>query len=129
MRKLDHVVQIAGNVILNHSIVINKQYLGEKQLCTHSLVHFFADTAPLRREIAPSRVFWRTQKNDDEVFFLLFILNAVSNALTPGNSLRPNKVNGLGKSLWIRFETTSKLSIGYIFSAVCKLRNYKYVFT
>ena len=100
MRKLDHVVQIAGNVILNHSIVINKQYhLGEKQLCTHSLVHFFADTAPLRREIAPSRVFWRTQKNDDEVFFLLFILNAVSNALTPGNSLRPNKVNGLGKSL------------------------------
>ena len=50
-------------------------------------VHFFADTAPLRREITSSRVFWRTQKND-EVFFLLFILNAVSNTLTPG--IRPD---------------------------------------
>ena len=86
------MVQIAVNVILDHSIIINKQYyLCEKQLCTYSLLHFFADTAPLRREIAFSRVFWRTRKNDDEVFFLLFILNAVSNALTPGNSPRPDK--------------------------------------
>ena len=66
------MVQIAVNVILDHSIIINKQYyLCEKQLCTYSLLHFFGDTAPLRREIAFSRVFWTTQKNDDEVFFLL----------------------------------------------------------
>ena len=43
------MVQIAVNVILDHSIIINKQYyLCEKQLCTYSLLHFFADTAPLR---------------------------------------------------------------------------------
>ena len=92
------MVQIAVNVILDHSIIINKQYyLCEKQLCTYSLLH--ADTAPLRREIASSRVFWTTQKNDDEVFFLLFILNAVSNTSTSGNSPRPDKLKGLGKSL------------------------------
>ena len=99
MGKLDHMVQIAVNVILNQSITINKQYhLREKQLCTYSLVHFFADTAPLRREIACFHVLWRTQtRNDDEAFFLLFILNAVSNtfSLTPGNSPTPNKLNGL----------------------------------
>ena len=110
------MVQIAVNVILDHSIIINKQYyLCEKQLCTYSLLHFFAHTAPLRREIASSRVFWTTQKNDDEVFFLLFILNAVSNTSTSGNSPRPDKLKGLGKSLWIQFETTRKLSISYNF--------------
>ena len=95
MGKLDHMVQIAVSVILNHSaspIIINKQYhLCEKQLCKCSLVHFFADTTPLRRGITSSRVSWRTQKNDDEVFFLLFILNALSNALTPGNWPIPDK--------------------------------------
>ena len=35
------MVQIAVNVILDHSIIINKQYyLCEKQLCTYSLLHF-----------------------------------------------------------------------------------------
>ena len=57
------MVQIAVNVILDHSIIINKQYyLCEKQLCTYSLLHFFADTAPLRREIASSRVFLENAK-------------------------------------------------------------------
>ena len=47
MEKLDHVVQIAVSVILNHSAslhyscIINKQYhLCEKQLCTYSFSTF-----------------------------------------------------------------------------------------
>ena len=51
----------------------------------HFLVHFFAVTARLGREISRWDVLWRTETHEDELFLLFVNLGAVSKNSIPGN--------------------------------------------